>query len=130
MKPILEIKSKTGIVHFRRWELLKTPWFSVWIHGIYSADKDQYLHNHPWDYCSWVLKGSFIEKTDAGENKMTPGSFVNRDGSLFHKIQSVIESPVYTLFIATQPKRDWGYMVNGKFMQHEIYRKRKNDFLL
>ena len=40
MKLIKEIKSKSGEVHFRRWEILKTRWGSIWLHAIYKADQD------------------------------------------------------------------------------------------
>lgn len=130
MKLIKEIKSKTGILHFRRWQILWTPWFSIWIHGIYSADKDEHLHNHPWDYFSLVLKGSFLEETESGTKIMRPLSYVKRDGSEFHKIKILFTPKVYTLFITSPPKRDWGYKVKGKIIQHDIYRNLKNDFLL
>ena len=146
MKLIKEIKSKSGKIHFRRWELLKTPWFSIWIHGIYAADDDLHQHNHPWDFCSLILKGTYIEQTterqnfdnSKGEyrvdfrdytvnNKMSPGTFSKRDGAKYHKIKELKTPAVYTLFIASPVKREWGYNVDGKFIQHEEYRKLKRE---
>ena len=66
MKLIKEIKSKSGEVHFRRWEILKTRCGSIWLHAIYKADQDKHLHNHPWDFKSLVLKGSYLEQTEKG----------------------------------------------------------------
>jgi hypothetical protein len=126
MKLIKEIRSKEGKLHFRRWQILKTPWFSIYIHGIYAADQDKHLHNHPWDYKSIVLKGSYIEETPTGLNTLEPGSYTNRDGSGYHKIKELITPKVYTLFFVTPVKRDWGYLVNGEYMFHEEYRKLKN----
>jgi hypothetical protein len=127
MKLIKEIKSKSGELHFRRWELLKTPWFSIWLHGIYAADTDKHLHNHPWDFCSLILKGSYIEETLDGNNKMFPGKISKRNGSNYHKIKQLLTPTVYTLFFVTPIKRDWGYNVDGKHIQHEEYRKLKNS---
>ena len=125
MKLIKEIKSKDGVVHFRRWELIKTRWFSIWLHGIYEADKDLHLHNHPWDYKSVVLKGSYIEETNDGQNTLKPGTFTSRNGAQFHKIKKLLTKKVYTLFMVSPVRRDWGYIVNGRFIQHEDYRKLK-----
>lgn len=127
MKVIKEIISKSGKLHFRRWELLKTPWFSIWIHGIYAADEDLHLHNHPWDFKSIVLKGSYIEKTDKGFICQSIGKFNSRNGEDFHKIFQLLSPVVYTLFIVSPVKREWGYKVDGKFVQHEEYRKIKHE---
>lgn len=130
MKLIKEIRSKDGVLHFRRWQLFKCKWFSIYLHGIYESDKDQHLHNHPWDYRSIVLKGSYIEETESGLNILSPGKVSKRVGSDYHKINRLLSKSVYTLFIVSPIKRIWGYLVNGKWMDHETYRNRKNNGLL
>jgi hypothetical protein len=127
MKLIKEIRSKEGKLHFRRWELLKTKWFSIWIHGIYESDQDLHLHNHPWDFKSIVLKGSYIELTEKGFVWQTPLKFNSRNGENFHKIYKLLTPVVYTLFFVTPPKREWGYEVNGEFITHEKYRELKKQ---
>lgn len=130
MKLIKEIKSKTGKLHFRRWELIKTPWFSVWIHGIYAADEDKHLHNHPWDFKSLILKGSYLEETENGLVLQSVGKFNSRNGQDFHKILKLNDPVVYTLFIASPVKREWGYKVSGQFIHHQEYRRLKNQNLI
>ena len=73
MKLIKEIKSKAGELHFKRWEILKTHFGSIWLHAIYKADTDKHLHNHPWDFISVVLRGSYYEQTPLGNKKQYPG---------------------------------------------------------
>lgn len=126
MKLIKEIKSKSGELHFKRWEILKTPFGSIWLHAIYKADTDKHLHNHPWDFTSVVLKGSYIEQTTLGNKKQHPGKINIRNGADYHKILEMISPVVYTLFFASKPKRQWGYRVAGEFVDHETYRERKN----
>jgi hypothetical protein len=130
MKLIKEIRSKEGKLHFRRWQILKTPWFSIYIHGIYAPDQDKHLHNHPWDYKSLVLKGSYIEETNNGVNLLKFGSVTSRNGEDYHKIKTLLTNSVYTLFIVSPAKRTWGYQVDGKWMHNEEYRKLKNQNLL
>ena len=130
MKLIKEIRSKEGKLHFRRWEILKTRWFSIYIHGIYAADQDKHLHNHPWDYKSIVLKGSYIEETNNGVNLLKFGTVTSRNGKDYHKIKTLLTKSVYTLFIVSPAKRVWGYQVDGSWMNHEEYRKLKNQNLL
>jgi hypothetical protein len=130
MKLIKEIRSKEGKLHFRRWQLLKTRWFSIYIHGIYEADQDKHLHNHPWDYKSIVLKGSYIEETQTGLNNLKPGTYTSRNGKDYHKIKKLLTNSVYTLFIVTPVKREWGYLVDNYWMHHEVYREKKNKGLI
>lgn len=127
MKLIKEIRSKEGNLHFKRWQILKTRWFSIYLHGIYSEDKDKHLHNHPWDYTSIVLKGKYIEETPKGINKLYPGKIVSRNGLDYHKILKLQTKSVYTLFFVSPIKRHWGYLVNGEWVHHEIYRERKRN---
>ena len=128
MKLIKEIKSKSGKLHFRRWQILKTRWFSIWLHGIYAPDEDKHLHNHPWDFKSLVLKGSYIEQTENGNITQRPGRFNSRNGKEdFHKILELKSPVIYTLFIVSPVKRTWGYKVDGTFIQNEEYRKLKRE---
>lgn len=127
MKLIKEIKSKGGKLHFRRWQILKTPWFSIWLHGIYAADEDKHLHNHPWDFKSMVLKGSYIEETQHGFITQKPLKFNSRNGNSFHKIHKLLTPVVYTIFFVTKQKRQWGYLVDGDFIDNETYRKMKHE---
>jgi len=130
MNLIKEIKSKDGKLHFRRWQLIKTPWFSIYIHGIYAPDEDRHLHNHTWDYTSIVLSGSYLEKTKNHIKLLGIGKISSRDGSDYHKIYKLVSKSVYTLFIVGPTKRHWGYIVDDKHITHEEYRKLKNNKLL
>jgi hypothetical protein len=63
-----EIISKEGVLHFRRWRIIECLLFNIYIHKIYVKDND--LHDHPWNYFSLILSGSYIEKTK--DKKLIP----------------------------------------------------------
>jgi hypothetical protein len=116
-KLIKEIKSKEGVVHFRRWQILKTPWFSIYFHGIYKADEDEHLHNHPWNYVSICLWGSFFEASINLIKLIRPFSVSKQKSSRFHKILKLKSKVVYTLFfVSDRIDGEWGYLVNGKII--------------
>lgn len=127
---IKEIKSRSGIIHFRRWRLLSTPWFAIYIHGIYKADEDEHYHDHPWDYISIGLKGYGFEEHYKGghvdHNLIKPFGVIRRKAEEFHKIESLFKSPIYTLFITGKRRREWGYSYNGSWLDHKTYRKLKS----
>lgn len=127
-KKTKEIKSKSGVLHFRRWQLFKTPWFVVNIHGIYHKDDDLHLHSHPWNFLSIVLWGSYVEELQGG--KMNLRTFLNtayRKAEAFHKIRLLCTKSVYTLNFMSTKTREWGYDVEGKFVGHQEYRQLKRQ---
>lgn len=50
-----------GELYLTRLTLFKTPWFSVKLHWIHKADPDRDLHDHPWSFTSFVLRGWYKE---------------------------------------------------------------------
>lgn len=123
--------SRTGVLHFRRWRLLWTPWFGVYIHRIYKADDDKFLHDHPWDYFSMILKGSYTEMycnvIVNYTRRLDPGNWGFNKATRFHKIYELNSESVTTLFITCRRKRDWGYHIGQCWVQHEAYRKNKDN---
>lgn len=124
---IKEIKSKDGVLHFRRWNIITIFNFRIYLHAIYKADEDAHLHNHPWNFINIVLKGSYTERLP--NSKLVPKFPVmicKRTRDQFHKIEDVHTPVVYTLNFMWGKYKEWGYSVNGKFVDRETYRKMKN----
>jgi hypothetical protein len=131
MKLIKEIKSREGELHFRRWLILKTRWFEVYIHGIYHKDEDKHLHNHPWNIWTMILCGSYVEELlDKDGNKIQKRrrlfNMGYRDSEAFHCIREVLTKKVFTLAIVGKRKEHlWGYNTESGFVDHIEYRKNK-----
>ena len=127
LKKTREIVSRKGIIHFQRYHLFSTPFFHCYIHKIYQKDKDLHLHNHPWNFFSLILKGSYIEETPYKRNIKKLGSIGFGTKKYFHKIKEII-SPTTTLFFTGVKHHDWGYLVDDKIINHIEYRKSKKTF--
>jgi len=133
MNLVKEIISKSGELHFRRWQLLKTLWFCVYIHGIYKEDQDDHLHNHPWSIWTMILWGSYVEELlmKNGKDKTHKvRTFLNmgyRNSDRFHCIRQVVSKKVITLAIVGKRKeKEWGYHTEKGFVDHITYRNNKN----
>lgn len=125
-KKVKEIKSKEGVLHFRRWRILWTPWFTINFHGIYHHDEDEHLHSHPWNFISMVLKGSYTERLESGAKLRYPGNVEKRTKDVFHKILTLHSKAVYTLNVMWGAEEgSWGYKVDGKYIDHKTYRELK-----
>ncbi len=131
LKLIKEIKSKEGEIHFRRWRVLTTPWFDINIHGIYKADEDDHLHNHPWNIFTMILKGGYTEETECGFNVRGFLNMRYSNTKAFHKIYKMHTSPTYTLAIMSNRKGNWGYLIHDEhppmILDHKKYRQFKRE---
>lgn len=49
---------------FIRYKLVSCRYFALYIHKLLRSDADRCLHDHPWDFFSFVLKGSYVEELE------------------------------------------------------------------
>lgn len=130
------IKSQKGEIHFKRWKFVELPWFGIYIHKILKSDEDLHPHSHPWDFISLILKGGYWEYDKTlFERKLFQVFSVNKkQNSEFHKIDLVM--PTWTLIIRGRKRwgwadgvkvSDWNYWVDGKMVNHQVYRHLKNN---
>jgi hypothetical protein len=63
--PYFHITNKDGTPYMYRWWITKPSavrgGWSARVHEIVSSDDDRALHDHPWDFYSIILKGSYFE---------------------------------------------------------------------
>lgn len=124
-----------GEQYLTRLTLVKTPWFSVKLHWIHKADPDRDLHDHPWNFTSFVLRGQYKElvcdKPDTRAlwlraeavrtaNSRTPIKerlirwFNHKNTRSAHRITEV--SPKLLTLVVTGPKtKSWGFYDEGTF---------------
>lgn len=117
------------------------PW-SIRIHHIMRPDEDRDLHDHPWDARTIILRGWYNEQRLASDewkdslmSCLVPNpnqkfvDWIMRDAcewirreqgdtaqlrhGEYHRIDRVSPGGVYTLFITSKWRGDWGFLVNG-----------------
>jgi hypothetical protein len=95
-------------------------WFSVRLHHWLASDDQRFAHNHPWQWFTLVLAGSYTDVTDKGNQRMIPGRFAFRSADHCHKVK-VDKGGCWTLLITGPEKKEWGFFVNGKFRRRNKY---------
>lgn len=130
---VKEIVSKQGVVHFRRYRLIQTPWFALYLHQICQSDKDVDMHSHPWNFQSLILKGAYKEACKYPPdfdyiyiNAYYPGDVIKHQARDAHKI-TLITKQVWTLVFTSGRHREWGYLTPNGWVSHAVYRKAKNE---
>jgi hypothetical protein len=137
---VKEIVSKEGKIHFRRWRILATPWFNIYIHNILRSDEEAHPHDHPWNFLSFVLKGGYSEEwlhfyEDKAYQKgapllksvRRPGTFVYHDAKDFHKL-TLLKGSAWTLVFTFGKRRpSWGFQTEQGWLEHKAYRELKYE---
>lgn len=135
---IKHITNKQGLTHFKRWVILSTPWFAFYIHYIARKDDDDHPHSHPWNFRSWILSGGYdemyIKNNGTRENPefekaklVTTNQFssIRRSKDDYHKI-SELHRPTWTFVWTGKRYPDWGYLMDGEYVESTKYRNLKH----
>lgn len=138
---IKEIRDHDGGLHFQRWRLVSTRWFSIYIHRIAKADRDKHPHNHPWNFIGLVLRGGYTEEVTLKgyqpfKKERKPFGAVWHERTAFHRIVEMAK-PTWTVvlvgkhYLTADGQDDWGYLVEGEYIDFKTYRteKRKHGWL-
>jgi hypothetical protein len=103
--------------------------FNVFLHKFLKSDPDD-LHDHPWGYLTLILRGGYWEYTPTGKYWRGPGHFRFCGAGSTHRIELDPAITAWTLFMPGPQKKEWGFISNGKWIQHEEYlstRSNTND---
>lgn len=103
--------------------------FNIFVHKFLKSDPDD-VHDHPWPYATLILKGGYWEYTPifAMGKKVAeerhwrePGHFRICKAESYHRI--VLEPGVecWTMFMPGPQKREWGFLVNNKWIKYDQY---------
>ena len=127
---------RTGADYMHRYYIFlkDRKWFpfNVTLHKIVRSD-DPILHDHPWNYLTIILSGGYYEHTPVFnyEGKVFaefqewrgPGSVIYRKANEYHWLELKAGGSATTLFFMGPQSRDWGFLCNGEWVQHEKYLK-------
>lgn len=100
-------------LYLRRYFIIKTPWFGLFLHRIYKPDTNRCPHDHPFSFWSFVLKGWYIERVYSIRGKVTEtirkaGTVAKRKNSHIHEI-FVVSHDLWTLMFIKHTNKNWGF---------------------
>lgn len=120
--------------YIKRFRVVQTPWFAVYVHRIYEDDSDRASHNHPWSAISMVLRGGYLEAVQHGYEPDRHAGHVEwhyRDqGTLhrlrydtYHRIVGLARTPTWTLVVAGRKRRVWGFLTDRGHVPSREYER-------
>jgi len=128
-RPPDQVIGGTRRPYLLRWCLIpKNRFFNVYIHVFFRSDDDRALHDHPWFWFSYLIQGSYAERTKKKCKVKREGSFRVRSPWTAHRIilMGDVEGkliPVTTLFITGPRIRKWGFHCEEGWVHEDEYFK-------
>ncbi len=96
-----------------RWRLIQTPWFAFYLHRMDGPDSRATLHDHPWPFVSFVLRGGYWE------DRLNPATMDTRKHRVrwvnrmpiygAHSIRTLLRQPTWTFLVVGRRVKTWGY---------------------
>jgi len=94
--------------------------FNIFIHKFLKSDPDD-LHDHPWGYATFILRGGYWEHTPQGKFWRGAGHFRVCTANSLHRIELEPEVTAWTMFIPFAQTRAWGFVHNGEWIDSDQY---------
>ena len=109
-----------GHEYMRRFHLTRGGGPQRRFHLISANDPGRDWHDHPWDYTTRLLSGSYIEHTPDGDTTYGPGDVLVRKAESLHRLE-LVSGPVWTYFVTGRFRRSWGFLTPSGWVRHERY---------
>ena len=104
--------------------------FNVYIHKFLKGDPDD-VHDHPWPYATFILSGGYYEwipqfnpdgtKSCEIRKWRGPGHFRICKPESYHRVELKPGVTAWTLFMPGPHKRQWGFLVDNKWIHNDNY---------
>ena len=115
-----ELTTADGQCYMRRYYLERTRQGEKRYHHILMSDQDRDMHDHPWNFQSTILHGSYLETTPDGANRYQAGDIITRTAGQPHRLE--LTEPVWT-YIKTGPfVKTWGFHTPNGWVDWRRYR--------
>lgn len=112
-----------GQIYMRRYRI-RTRWFGIHLHHIRLPDYGRDFHDHPFDFVSFVVKGSYWEQMKGDDSMITHrwGVPHYRRAEDAHTIVWVPEGKgVWTVVLRGPLRRHWGFYVDDEWVESSEY---------
>lgn len=125
-------------VYLIRYYVIQSRFFNFFIHRFLRSDRDD-LHDHPWNFGTYVVKGGYREQVPNSQEFGGPNYRINersternqwatRKAEQLHRVvvdQELTyvqkDQATITLCFTGRTRRDWGFVKDGKWVFWKRY---------
>lgn len=120
--------------YMTRWRFFESKYINFRLHHIEQSDIERELHDHPFTFVSFVLRGGYFETrydSPVGRSKVMrwhgPGSVLFRSAETLHRLTLPKGETAWT-FVVTGPRRRlWGYQTDRGWVDWVTYSKQQRE---
>ena len=109
-----------SVLHMRRHFITNDKRMSIRFHHLLRSDDDRDLHDHPWDFASLLLTGSYVEVTPDGATEYEAPHLIVKRADELHRIE-LPDGPVWTYVVTGPVIRRWGFATGGGWVPWTQY---------
>lgn len=109
------------VLYLTRLNIIQTPCFSVKLHWIHRPDPDRDIHDHPWPFMAFVLRGGYVEyastnpHTCSGRRRVI-NWFNHKNIYTAHRISYVKPNTLTLIFTGPRSTiKEWGFFDKDTF---------------
>lgn len=104
----MTVLTPEGDPYLKRYFLVRSRWFQIYVHHIFRSDPDADMHDHPWWFVSVILWRGYREHTPAGVFRRWPLQVLYHPLGSPHRLE--LAKPAWTLVITGPVRRVWGFV--------------------
>lgn len=119
-----EARGDANSAYLTRYTLIKTRFGQICIHVFHRSDADE-LHDHPWNFWTFILWRGYVEETPFGRRRLWPGMLQFRPAEHRHRVELVNGHKSITLVFMGPYRREWGFVTPSGWQQWREYFRRK-----
>jgi hypothetical protein len=94
---------------FFRYTLVKTRWFSLYLHQLDAPSWHPVgCHDHPWWFITVLLKGGYLEESGGKATRRYPGQILYRPAKHLHDVTTPYGRS-WSLILTGRKTHDWGF---------------------
>ena len=94
--------------------------FNAYMHKILLSDEPT-LHDHPWNWGTFIISGGYYEHTPDGTFWRGPGSWRIQKSTDMHWLELKKNKPCRTLFWHGRRTRAWGFQTKEGWMDYRTF---------
>lgn len=114
------------VTYLRRYFIFTCKRFNIYLHHIRRSDDDPDPHDHPWDFSTFILRGSYTNEgyrqCGASYPCLHPEFkdvrwYAKRKAEHIHQVKLIKKKMVWTLIFTGPYRREWNFVTrNGPVM--------------
>lgn len=121
---VVKVNGNPYLIRYRLW---KSKRLGIYLHHILLSDSDRNLHDHPFDFTTRILWGSYIEHQPyQAPRRCRMGTKLVHIATDLHSIELPKSGrTVWTLFIRGPKYREWGFQTPAGWVHEKEYHEKE-----